>query len=82
MLSGVARHPWHVHPTLLINPPDDRAFAEAAEALVRRDGATVVALERALRVRYPKARVHARNVSGEHDVTWYVYREGRWVPPE
>lgn len=65
--------------TLLINPASDHAFAVAAESLLRNDGATIDGFERALRARYPNARVHARNVSGEQDVMWYVYREGRWV---
>jgi hypothetical protein len=68
-----------VQPTLWINPHGDHVFVEVVESIARQEGATVEALERALRARYPNAQVHARNLSGEQDVTWYVYREGRWV---
>ena len=37
-------------------------------------------LEAVLRVRYPRARVRANDLSGL-DAVLYAYRDGRWEPP-
>jgi hypothetical protein len=69
-------------PELVTNPRSDRAFQELAESLVR-DGATTTAdLATELRGRYPRVVVRDRDLSDEHLVVWYIYREGRWVPNE
>ena len=69
-----------MRPILVINPRSDEAFVEAAKALVDQGATRIEDLERELRGRYPKVRVRARSLSGEADETWYVYREGTWVP--
>jgi len=65
---------------LVVNPRADREFDEFAERLAADGADTPVALERMLRTRYPKALVRERTLSSEPIVTWYVYREGTWVP--
>ena len=65
---------------LVVNPRADREFDEFAERHAADGADTPAALERALRTRYPKARVRERTLSSEPIVTWYVYREGTWVP--
>jgi hypothetical protein len=67
-----------VRPMLIVNPAADREFREFAAAGLRPDD-DPKALEARLRVRFPKAIVRARDLSGEQVVVWYVYREGRWV---
>ncbi len=37
------------------------------------------ALEARIRTRYPRARVHANDLSGR-DAVLYAYRDGRWEP--
>lgn len=66
-------------PVLIASPRDDDAFRELAEQLVANGAAAAEALEVALRIRYPKAVVRARDLTGERVVVWYVYREGRWT---
>ena len=39
-------------------------------------------LQAALRDRYPRAVVRSRDLSGETTSVWYVYRDGRWSPPD
>ena len=70
-----------MRPTLVINPMTDRAFVALAEELVEGGVATTEALESALRVRYPRAAVHARDLAGEPITIWYVYRDGHWTNP-
>jgi hypothetical protein len=66
-------------PILVINPAEDDVFGAYAQVLVD-DGATSIGeLERRLRPIYSKAVVHARELSSEPFVIWYVYRDGRWV---
>jgi len=68
-----------MRPLLVVNPRADRAFVELANRLID-DGATSTeALERSLRGQYPNAVVRERVLSDEQTITWYVYREGRWV---
>lgn len=68
-------------PLLIASPRDDAAFREFAEELVANGAAAAETLESALRVRYPKAVVRARDLEGERAVVWYVYRDGRWKGP-
>lgn len=39
-------------------------------------------LQAVLRDRYPQTVVRSRDLSGETTSVWYVYRDGRWSPPE
>jgi hypothetical protein len=64
--------------TLLLFPRDDLAFDSYAKRLAEatRDPDTA---ERWLRVRYPRAAIHARDPLGTllgQNVAWYVYRDG------
>ena len=68
-------------PVLIASPRDDAAFREFAEKLVANGAIEVEALEAALRVRYPRAVVRARDLAGERVLVWYVYRDGRWTRP-
>ena len=67
-------------PTLVLNPPDDRDF-EAFVSSVVGTAAGSAQLERGLRLRYPRAIVRPRDLSGERVEIWYVYRDGHWVRP-
>ena len=67
---------------LVVNPRGDREFVQLAERLAADGADTPLVLERALRARYPKAQVRERTLSSEPIVTWYVYREGTWVPSD
>ena len=65
-------------PTLIVNPVADREFSRFANAQL--DAAqTAEQLQALLRVRYPEAVVHARELSGERILVWYVYRDGHWL---
>ncbi|HEV7810183.1 MAG TPA: hypothetical protein VGO64_06275 [Candidatus Limnocylindrales bacterium] len=66
-------------PTLVLNPPDDEAFRVLALGLVEDGFATPDRLERELRRHYPAAIVRRRELAGERNDIWYVYRDGRWV---
>lgn len=68
-----------MRPTLVTNPADDDDFATLAASFVDDGVDGVTELERRLRSVYPKAAVHARLLSGEPRLIWYVYREGRWI---
>ena len=68
-------------PVLIASPRDDDAFREFAEDLVVNGATAAEALEVALRERYPKAVVRARDLAGERVAVWYVYRDGRWTRP-
>lgn len=71
-----------MRPNLVVNPRVDEEFAEFAHALAGNGADTAPKLEAELRKRYPKAGVRERTLSSEPIVTWYVYREGSWVPNE
>ena len=71
-----------MRPTLVINPMTDRAFVALAEELAEGGVRTTEALETGLRVRYPRAAVHARDLAGEPITIWYVYRDGHWTNPQ
>ena len=65
-------------PTLVTNPAGDAAFRDRAEAAFQ-EGQSVAELQQILRRDYPLAVVRARDLAGERQVVWYVYREGQWV---
>ena len=61
-----------------MNCPSDSEFV----AMVTSYAANIEAIDglaAALRTRYPNAVVRLRNIDGELDEVWYVYRDGRWV---
>ena len=63
-------------------PSSDVAFAAVVERkLADGNPLTTVALETALHPLFPAAAVRARDLSGEPGTTWYVYRDGQYVPP-
>jgi hypothetical protein len=67
-------------PALIINPRGDGAFVSFVQHQMETGAASTAALESRLRARYPLASVHERALSGEARATWYVYREGKWIP--
>ena len=70
-----------MRPTLILNPADDEGFSAAAHAIMDEGVANEGELERRLRLHYPLATVHARELAAEPILMWYVYRDGHWVPP-
>jgi hypothetical protein len=68
-----------MRPILVVNPADDDGFGDFAQVLVSHGASTTGELERRLRPIYSRAVVHARELSSEPFVIWYVYRDGRWV---
>ena len=66
-------------PTLVVNPVADREFLAFAEHELEAGAGSVADFQSRLRVRYPLAAVHARELSGERLPIWYVYRDGRWT---
>ena len=70
-----------MRPILMINPRSDREFAALAERLVGDGLDQASELEIRLREHYPHAVVRERVISDEQVITWYVYREGRWIRP-
>jgi hypothetical protein len=68
-----------VNPILVVNPPNDDVFGAFAQVLVDHGASSIGELERRLRPIYSKAVVHARELSSEPFVIWYVYRDGHWV---
>ena len=73
-------------PTLAINPGEDRTFVieavKLAEALESDSILTPASLTVSLHGRYPDAVVQERDLAGERSRLWYIYRDGRWVPPD
>lgn len=65
-------------PLLIINPRNDAAFVELAQKLVT-DVAGPENLQARLRDLFPRVLVRPRDLSGEAQRVWYVYREGHWV---
>ena len=65
-------------PVLVVNPATDVPFDAQARELAAASR-TPAELQEALRAHYPEAVVRSRDLAGE-DETWYVYRDGRWVP--
>jgi len=68
-----------MRPTLIVNPANDGVFGAFAEILVDHGVVSIAELERRLRSIYPRAVVHARDLSGESGRLWYVYRDGHWI---
>ena len=68
-----------MRPTLIVNPVTDRVFASVAERHVDDGVRSVEVLEARLRRDYPRAVVHARELSSEAVTIWYVYRDGHWT---
>ncbi len=66
-------------PILVVIPRDDSAFADAAAQSVASEGRTPELLQHALRIRFPRTVVRARDLSAEVLRVWYVYREGHWI---
>ncbi len=64
---------------LVLNPRDDAEFIEAAERLAS-EAERADDLARALRPLYPTVVVRPRDLTGERQPIWYVYRDGSWVP--
>lgn len=65
--------------TFVINPRSDAEFVARVEA----EGpscASAPALQSTLRDHYPKAVVRPRQLEGEREEVWYVYRDGTWIP--
>jgi hypothetical protein len=69
-------------PIVVINPRSDAAFVTMTEELVVAGTHSAPELQRQLRDKYPRAVVRERGLAGETRATWYVYREGTWVPRE
>ena len=67
-------------PVLVLNPPDDRDFTSLARQLVSEGVRSPDELEQRLHERHPSAVVRPRELAGEPAETWYVYRDGRWIP--
>jgi hypothetical protein len=65
---------------LIINPITDEDFAAYVHECAR-DAADPPALQLALRARYPRAVARLRELAGESQAVWYIYRDGRWVAP-
>jgi hypothetical protein len=69
-------------PILVINPRSDASFVGFVENLTANPETSLDEFQRTLRERYPAALVRERDLSGERRSTWYVYREGAWIPNE
>ena len=65
---------------LVLNPRDDLRFVELAEAMVASGIAAPAELQARLRQDHPNAIVRARELDGEAQSIWYVYRDGHWIP--
>jgi hypothetical protein len=66
---------------LVVNPRTDDSFVQFVRDQV--DGLRdedPLSLQFRLRERHPAATVHARLLSSEPSIVWYVYRDGRWIP--
>jgi hypothetical protein len=68
-----------VLPTLIVNPNSDQTFLTRVEEAAA-DSRSPRDLETALRRDFPRVVVRARDLAGETNAVWYVYREGRWIP--
>ena len=66
-------------PRLVVNPSTDAEFNGFARDILDDGVVSATEFERRLRVVYPRAVVHARLLSGEPILVWYVYRDGYWV---
>ena len=66
-------------PLLIMNPPNDHEFVRRTTGL-HQTARTPETLQLALREYYPNAVVRQRGLATEREA-WYVYRDGRWMPP-
>ena len=66
--------------TLVLNPRSDQEFVALAEAIVAEGIAEPSELQARLRQDYRGAIVRARELDGEAQSIWYVYRDGHWIP--
>jgi hypothetical protein len=66
--------------TLVLNPRADSKFVALAEAIVADGVGAPLELQARLRQEYPGAVVRARELDGEAQSVWYVYRDGHWIP--
>ncbi len=66
--------------TLVVNPRADQQFVALAEATVADGVIEPLELQSRLRQDYPEAVVRARELDGEAQSIWYVYRDGHWIP--
>ncbi len=67
------------HVRAICVPSSDWAFARVVDRLLALGGVTSTrGLEQELRPLYPQARVRRRELSGEPQETWYVYRDRRF----
>jgi hypothetical protein len=64
-----------------VNPRSDADFVAFTEERLLAGADTPMALEEQLRERYARTVVRERDLRGEVP-TWYVYREGTWIPSE
>ena len=70
-----------MRPVLVVNPRTDASFVGFVhEQLDDLPSADPAGLELRLRERHPAATVHARSLTGESTIVWYVYRDGHWTP--
>jgi hypothetical protein len=72
------RHTMEGGPELRLNPADDETFRQIVSSW-RPTAWRPAALQTYLRDRYPAAVVQPRDLQGEAETTWYVYRDGHWV---
>ena len=76
-LEGPHRMSMHVR-TICV-PSSDWAFARVVDrVLADREISSTRRLEQELRPLYPQARVRRRELDGEPEETWYVYRDRRF----
>jgi hypothetical protein len=79
-LVPTVRKAMGAKPTIVRNPPTDREFESAIEAIVDSGVLDPRVAQQRLRERYPRAVVRPRELAAEPTPVWYVYREGRWIP--
>ena len=69
---------WRIR---FLNPRSDPEFVQTVESIIRSGVSGHEDLQERLRTIYPSAVVRERALSGDLIPAWYVYRDGRWVPP-
>ena len=74
--------PLEPPPALHLNPSDDAAFAHTVDRLLAGGLRDAGEFQRRLRAAYPGALVRPRDLAFEPFIVWYVYRDGRWIPPD
>lgn len=74
--------PLELPPALHLNPSDDDAFVAVVDRLLSDGLRDPGEFQHRLRDSYPGALVRPRDLAFEPFVVWYVYRDGRWTPPE